>query len=218
MEQWQRNSVRLVAFLVVSAIFIAAAVFLIVTILSDPASSAQHNGANTEQVVIVDEKTITLSIDPKKAVELHNEESQVFVEEQIQEITSQIETASTEIPEEPTPLPTPTAIPEQVIYLDYIVRPGDSLYSISSDLNSSIELLAINGVDAGDLFAGNVIRVPVANPSFCPGSRAYVVRDRDTVYGIALTFNSTTDAIMAANSFPAGYFIKVTEVICVPVG
>jgi len=218
MEQWHRKGVRLAIFLVVSAIFVVAAAFLIVTIVSTPTPSAPAETLHPEQVVVIDGEAITLRIDPEKAVAFADEQSPEIVVEQIQENASVIEAVSTQIPETPTPTPTATPIPEQVIFLDYVVKPGDSLYSISSELNSSIELLAINGIDAGDLISGNIINVPVANSSFCPGNRAYVVRDRDTVYGIALTFNTTTDAIMAANSFPAGYFIKVTEVICVPYG
>jgi LysM repeat protein len=216
MEQWQRKGIRVALFLLFSAVFVAAAAFLIYAIIAAPPDTSQSKVTQPEQVVEINGRPITLSIDPEKAVVFSEAPQATGVPVQVQESASEIEAVATQIVVEPTPVPTATPIPSQVVFIDYVVKPGDSLYSIGSELNSSIELLAINGIDSGDLVAGSVIRVPVANPAFCPGSRAYVVRDRDTIYGIALSLNSTTEAIMLANNFPAGYFIKATEVICVP--
>jgi len=216
MEQWQHKGIRVALFLLFSAVFVAAAAFLIYAIIAAPPDPSPTNVSQPEQVIEIDGRAITLNIDPKKAVVLGEAPQPAVVPVQVQPLGSEIEAVATEAEVEPTPVPTATPIPPQVVFVEYVVKPGDSLYSIGSELNSSIELLAVNGIDSGDLVAGSVIRVPVANPAFCPGSRAYVVRDRDTVYGIALSLNSTTEAIMVANNFPAGYFIKATEVICVP--
>lgn len=216
MEQWQRKGIRVALFLLFSAVFVAAAAFLTYAIVSTPSDSSSSKVTQSEQIVEIDGRAIALSIDPEKAVVFSEAVQATVVSVQVQESASQIEAIATQIVVEPTTVPTATPVPAQVVFVDYVVNPGDSLYSIGSELNSSIELLATNGIDSGDLVAGSVIRVPVANPAFCPGSRAYVVRDRDTIYGIALSLNSTTEAIMVANNFPAGYFIKATEVICVP--
>ena len=216
MEQWQRKGIRVALFLLFSAVFVAAAAFLIYAIIAAPPDPSSSKVTQPEQVVEIDGRAITLRFDPEKAVVFSEAPQATIVPVQVQESASEIEAVATQIVVEPTPVPTATPIPVQVVFIDYVVKPGDSLYSIGSELNSSIELLAINGIDSGDLVAGSVIKVPVANPAFCPGSRAYVVRDRDTIYGIALSLNSTTEAIMVTNNFPAGYFIKATEVICVP--
>lgn len=105
---------------------------------------------------------------------------------------------------------------DKVIFKDYQVVQGDSLYSIADAQNSSIELMSKHGVDANDLVPGSIIRLPYANPAYCPGYRAYVVRDRDTAYRIA-TWSGTTVAILAQlNHLDANYTVYVTDVICIP--
>ncbi|MGB3716252.1 MAG: LysM peptidoglycan-binding domain-containing protein [Candidatus Promineifilaceae bacterium] len=217
MEQWQRTGIRLVFILVVSAIFIATAAFVALAIVSKAPEPTPANLSHPEQLIEVDGRTIMLRIDPEKAVIMSAEQSSTIDPEQVQELDFQIEAVDTQLEVEPTLSPTATPIPEPLIFVDYLVRQGDSLYSIGIEQNSSIELLAMYGVDADDLISGNMLNLPVANPSYCPGSRAYVVRDHDTAYGIARAFNTTSEAIMAINNFQAGYVIKVTEVICVPV-
>ncbi len=216
MEQSKQTGIRFVFILVVSAIFIATATFVAIAIVSKAPEPTPANPTHFEQQVEVDGRVIVLRIDPEKAVIMSDEGSSTIAPEQVQGLDSQIEAVDTQLEVEPTRAPTATPIPEPVIFVDYIVRQGDSLYSISIDQNSSIELLAMYGVDADDLISGNMLNLPVANPSFCPGSRAYVVRDHDTLYGIARAFNTTSEAIMAINNMQAGHVIKVTEVICIP--
>jgi LysM repeat protein len=47
--------------------------------------------------------------------------------------------------------------------------------------------------------------------------RAYVVRDKDTVFRIAVQFGVSVEAIAAANGLDASYRVDVTQVICIPV-
>jgi LysM repeat protein len=216
MEQSKQTGIRFVFILVVSAIFIAIATFVAIAIVSQAPEPTPDNSSRPEQQVEVDGRTLVLRIDPEKAVIMSDEGSSSTSPEHVQDLDYQIESLETQLEMEPTQAPTVTPIPEPVIFVDYIVRQGDSLYSISIDQNSSIELLAMYGVDADDLISGNMLNLPVANPSFCPGSRAYVVRDHDTLYGIARAFNTTSEAIMAINNMQAGHIIKVTEVICIP--
>jgi LysM repeat protein len=110
----------------------------------------------------------------------------------------------------------PAAATDKVIFKDYTVLQGDSLYSIAEANNSSIELMAKHGVDAHDLVPGTVIRLPYANPAYCPGMRAYVVRDKDTVFRIAKFFSTTVDAIALTNRLDPNYTIFTTDVICIP--
>jgi LysM repeat protein len=220
MEQMQRRVMKVIFLLVVCAVFIAAAAILAVAIISEPQQPTSTEIASVEQLIVVEGRSVILEIDPEKAVVMGDILSPTPELQQPQFIEAEIEVASIQATLEPTAKPTlaPTATPrpEPVIFVDYLVQPGDGLYSISIEQNSSIELLAVHGVDAGDLVAGNILSIPVANPAYCPGSRAYVVRDHDTIFGIALSFNTTTEALMSTNSFPTGYIIKVAEVICIP--
>ena len=105
---------------------------------------------------------------------------------------------------------------DKVIFKDYQVVQGDSLYSIADAQNSSIELMSKHGVDANDLVPGSIIRLPYANPAYCPGYRAYVVRDRDTAYRIAAWAGTTVAILAQLNRLDANYTVYVTDVICVP--
>jgi LysM repeat protein len=113
------------------------------------------------------------------------------------------------------PPPLPTASPDPVIFIQYVVQSGDSLYSIAAAQNSSIELMALHDIDDADLQPGTTIRLPVANPAYCPGRRPYVVRDKDTLFRIAVQFNTTAENLRTINSLP-DTTIRVTQVICVP--
>ena len=122
----------------------------------------------------------------------------------------------------PTNTPIPTAVPTRdpipVIFKEYIVAQGDSLYSIADAQNSSIELMAMYGIDDDDLIPGQSLPnpLPYANPAYCPGAIPYVVRDKDTVYRIAVQFNTSAAAIAEHNGLNTEYYIEVTDVICIP--
>ncbi len=117
-----------------------------------------------------------------------------------------------------TPMPAaavPANVP-QIVFKLYTVVAGDSLYSIALAQNSSIELMALHSIDAGNLQPGTQLNLPYANPAYCPGYRAYVIRDHDTVFSIARTYNTTVDTIAQLNHLDANYVIKVAEVLCLP--
>jgi LysM repeat protein len=117
----------------------------------------------------------------------------------------------------PPPAPAaPTRDPNPVIFIQYTVQSGDSLYSIAAARNSSIELMALHGIDNNDLVPGQVLNLPIANPAYCPGQRAYVVRDADTLTDIAAVFNTTVEQLRAMNGIGTDNLIRSTQVICVP--
>lgn len=124
------------------------------------------------------------------------------------------------IPPEPVQGVVPAGVPanvEKILFKPYTVVQGDSLYSIALANNSAIELMALHGVDANDLVPGNIIeRLPYANPAYCPGYLAYVVRDHDTVFSIARTRNTTVDVIAQLNRLDANRTIYGADVICIP--
>lgn len=70
------------------------------------------------------------------------------------------------IPQEGDVLPTTTALPQTLVpgsRIEYRVQPGDTLESIASEYNSSIEQIAqLNSINVTDvLFVGRVLIVPV---------------------------------------------------------
>jgi LysM repeat protein len=219
MEQVQRRGMSMVFVLIVSAIFCAVATFVAITLVTNRSENLPPVGQGATNQVLVDDMLITLNVDPERAVVLIAQESVPFIPEQgagVQpqsgdEVIVTEEAFATEVPP-------PTPVPEPVIFVAYTVRQGDSLYGIADAQNSSIELMALHGIDADDLVPGATLNLPVANPAFCPGHRAYVVRDKDTVFRIAAHFNTTKEAIRALNNLDENYSVRVTQVICVPSG
>ncbi|MCL4867483.1 MAG: LysM peptidoglycan-binding domain-containing protein [Anaerolineae bacterium] len=148
------------------------------------------------------------------------------------ELPPPVDIAQAQPPPEPTPIApdftAPTAVVVQpavavpaavdkVIFKEYTVMPGDSLYSIARANNSSIELMALHGIAANQMVPGTVLpRLPYANPAYCPGYTAYVVRDHDTVFSIARTRGTTVAIIAQLNRLDANYTIFAADVICVP--
>ena len=214
----------MVLVLMMSATFCAVATFVAVRLLVDRSNPQVVEFANLQEVT-VDGMAIRLDIDPEKAVVIPQEldqggfpetaSTQAPLPTQPPEQVAQ----ATEAPPQPTATPPPpTAAPNPVIFKEYVVQQGDSLYSIGREQNSSIELMAVYGIDGDDMVPGkNLPQLPYANPAYCPGNRAYVVRDHDTIFGVATAFNTTPQAIAQLNGFDQNYVIKTTEVICIPV-
>ena len=125
---------------------------------------------------------------------------------------------------EQVPQPQPTPVPggsvnagvAPIIFRDYTVQANDSLYNITRQLDTSITLMAVNGIDQDDLVEGTVIRVPVGNPDYCPGLRPYAIGEGDTVFAIATRRNTTIENLRAINNLNAEYDIKAGEILCVP--
>ncbi len=120
----------------------------------------------------------------------------------------------------PTVAPTTiTPIPQAscIIFTNYTVASGDTLYSISRKFVTSIALMARHGISSTSLIPGSVIQVPVGDPSCCTGGwQPYVVEDGDTWFGIATQCGITTDALLQANGRASGATLYMTSVICIP--
>ncbi len=222
MDRTQRQSLRMVFVLLVSAIFCAAATIGAINFVTDRSESPQLSQVARSRQVLVDGILITLNGDPEKTVVLTDELNTPLESPDISP-----DQPAVAQDQEPSPLPEPTAtatlppptpIPDPVIFVNYTIRSGDSLFSIAEAQNSSIELMALHGIDDRDLVPGAALNLPVANPAYCPTSQAYVVRDRDTAFRIAQQFGTSADAIRDLNGLDSNYTVRVTQVICVPFG
>jgi LysM repeat protein len=168
----------------------------------------------------IDGVEILVEADPAQQVRLVPEETQ-FVQpgDQGGQVEQQQPTAVP--PSEPTatPLPPPTATPrpDPVIFIDFVVQQGATLYGISASReNTSIALMARYGIDAYDLQPGRTIRLPIGNPAYCATGRPYAVGEGDTVYNIGKRFNTTPDRLKELNVLNDDYLIRVAEIICLP--
>ncbi|MFO7537534.1 MAG: LysM peptidoglycan-binding domain-containing protein [Chloroflexota bacterium] len=203
--------------LMLLAIVMAVFFILIFTYIQDrPLSPAA-------QQVLVEDQLITVSTDPAMAVRL-TDTGDIFVEPQPlvvqeQEQVQEQEPEPTPEPEpqpEPTPQPPPPS-PDSIIFIDYLVQLGDTLYRITHNrIDTNIALLARYNIAADNLVAGKVIRMPIGNPAYCPGYRPYAVHEGDTSFAIARRFNISLDQLRAINQLDANATIHVATIICVP--
>ena len=94
----------------------------------------------------------------------------------------------------------PYASPEGVITNTYIVQKGDSLYSISQKLNTTVdELKKLNNLTSNTLQIGQVLKIPTKE-IYEEEETLYTVKAGDTLYKIAAANNTTVDEIKALNN------------------
>jgi len=114
--------------------------------------------------------------------------------------------------------PTPGQCPSGTT--PYIIRAGDTYYSLAQRFNTTVAaIIAANpGVDPNRLMIGQQICIPGApSPGQCPeGTVPYVVRAGDTYYNLAQRFNTTVDAIRAANPGVDPNRLMIGQTLCIP--
>lgn len=81
-------------------------------------------------------------------------------------------------------------------YIEYVVKLGDSLYSISNRYNISVdELKKYNNITSNLLSIGQIIRIPITTTDI-----TYIVKSGDNLYAIARKYNTTVDDIKKKNN------------------
>lgn len=78
----------------------------------------------------------------------------------------------------------------------HVVGPGDTLWAISQKYNSSIQLIVeVNGLESANLVPGVALYIPDDNLV----NRFYRIQGGDTLWRIAVQFNTSIENIIAAN-------------------
>lgn len=226
MDQSQRQSMKMIFVLMVSAVFCAVATFVALALVIERSNSPTESAEAIPIVITVAGTPVALYPDPNKTILLVSEAGTPVAPESgnPEQATADAATAVilvTVTPAAPLPSPTPlppppTPVPPSVIFTSYVVQPGDSLYRITQVQNTSIDLMALHGISSSAMVAGNVLNLPIANPAYCPGMIPHVVRDQQNVYSIAREYGSSPDAIAAVNGLDANYTVKTTQVLCIP--
>jgi LysM repeat protein len=101
----------------------------------------------------------------------------------------------------------------------YIVQAGDTYYSLARKFNTTVEAItaANPGVNPNNLQIGQTICIPGPTPVTCPmGTKPYIVQAGDTYYNLARKFNTTVEAITAANPGVNPNNLQIGQTICIP--
>lgn len=101
----------------------------------------------------------------------------------------------------------------------YIVLPGDSLYKISQKFDVPLrELIRVNNIAAPYvIYPGQKILIPKTTPPTPPaGTDIYIVKNGDTLFKIAQSFNVSVDSIVKLNNLPDPDLIYPGQRLLIP--
>lgn len=80
--------------------------------------------------------------------------------------------------------------------IDYVVKSGDSLYSIAQKYNTTVnEIKSVNNLSTNLLSVGQVLKIPSST-----GLLTYTVKSGDNLYAIAQKYNTTVDELKKKNN------------------
>jgi len=218
----QKLRSSIVLTMIVIAIILAVGVFLAINVVQKRNNSEPEAAVNNFLVTVGAEQ-ITLQVDPNQRLTIvetpatqTDESPQVETPaaQQVVEVTAV--PAATAVPNTPVPAAV-VPIVDKLIFIDYLVQPGDTLYSISQRIDTSIALMADKGSSQANLNPGQTIRLPLGNPAYCANrGRPYAIGEGDTAFNISQRLNTTPDNLHTINNLDENYTIKVADIICVP--
>lgn len=124
------------------------------------------------------------------------------------------------LPPTPTPQPDVPPTPTPGGWVDYIIRSGDTLSGIAQARGTSAaELARVNSIANPNLiYPGQVIRVPAQAGGTPPTTGHYRVQPGETLSEIASRFNTTVQAIAAANHIANPDLIYAGQWLDIPSG
>lgn len=95
---------------------------------------------------------------------------------------------------------------------EYVVKKGDTLYSIARKYNTSVDnLKSINNITTDSLAIGQIIKLPSTSST---ASNTYIVKKGDSLYSIARTYNTSVDKLkeinnLTSNALDIGQVLKL---------
>lgn len=112
-------------------------------------------------------------------------------------------------------LKVPAPPPTEEGYTEYVVQPGDTLFSIAQRFGVDMDELArLNDIeDPGTIFVGQRLRIPAGAK---PARTLYVVQPGDTLSNIAQRFGVSLDALMEANGITNPDEIYAGQILRIP--
>ena len=106
---------------------------------------------------------------------------------------------------------TPPQEEEPSNLITYIVKSGDTLYSIAKRYNTTVdELKKINNLSSNMLSIGQQLLIPSTENYI-----TYYVKSGDNLYSIARTYNTTVDQIKKLNNLTSD-LLSIGQVLLIP--
>ena len=112
----------------------------------------------------------------------------------------------------------PYTPPEGITTNTYVVQKGDSLYSISNKLGTTVsELKKENNLTTNTLQIGEVLRIPTKE-IYEGEENVYIVQKGDTLYSVAMANNTTVDELkrinnLTSNILSTGQLLKIPSAL-----
>ncbi|MBK8987203.1 MAG: LysM peptidoglycan-binding domain-containing protein [Chloroflexi bacterium] len=112
------------------------------------------------------------------------------------------------------PAPTPTS-PANITY--YTVQPGDNLYRIGVKFGISwVQIAEANGLaNPNQIVVGQTLKIPVNAPGPTP-EFTHVVRQGETIFGIAVQYGVAWTSIAEMNNIQSPYVIFAGQTLIIP--
>src|SRR5690606_36934570 len=113
-------------------------------------------------------------------------------------------------------IPTKPTIPEEIII--HIVKPGDTLWSISRQYNTTVdEIMRLNNLTSTLLSIGEQLIIKGAPQQLPeePEKVSYTVKKGDTLYSIARNFKTTVDEIKRINNLKSN-LLNIGQTLLIP--
>lgn len=112
----------------------------------------------------------------------------------------------------------PGAAPSDQTNVTYVVQKGDSLWSIANANNTTVDEIAnLNDLGSNTIYVGQILQIPNSgNNIVIPDTNlTYNVQSGDTLYSIALKYNTTPVAIMRKNNL-TNNLLTVGQTLIIP--
>ena len=100
----------------------------------------------------------------------------------------------------------------------YVVKSGDSLYSIAQKFNVTVdEIKSENNLTSNNLYIGQVLRIPIKEPENPDiGYIEYIVKKGDSLYTIANKYNTTVNTIKDFNKLTSNN-LSIGQKLLIPI-
>lgn len=99
---------------------------------------------------------------------------------------------------------------------DYIVQRGDSLWTIARAFNTTVnELRSLNNLMTDVLQIGQILKVPRQDNNDTENTLYYTVKNGDSLWSIAKSFDVSVDAIKNANGLTSN-LLQIGQVLIIP--